>query len=63
MDTSNNEIEIRCMGTIGKNKFVWPEKDDVCLYKNSNIICSIEPPTPVSQRAFRLCREDLKGKT
>ena len=60
MDTSDNEIEIRFIGIIGKNKFAWPEKDNVCWYENSNIIYSIEPPTPVSQRAFGLCREDLE---
>ena len=27
VDTSDNEIEIRCMGIIGENKFVWPETD------------------------------------
>ena len=59
VDTSDNEIEIRCMAIISENKFVWPN-DVVCWYENSNIICSIEPPTPVSQRAFRLCREDLQ---
>ena len=60
VDTSDNEIDIRFMGIIGKNKFPWPEKDNVCWYENSNIIYSIEPPTPVSQTAFGLCREDLE---
>ena len=59
VDTSNDEIEIRCMGIISKNKFAWPEKNDVCWYENSDIICSIEPPTPISQRTFGLCQEDL----
>ena len=59
VDTSDNEIEIRCMGITGGNKFAWPEKD-VCWYENSDIICSIEPPTPVSHRVFGLCREDLE---
>ena len=63
VDTSNNKIEIRCMEILVKNKFMWPEKDG-CWLKNGDIISSIEPPTPVSQRAFGLCREDftkLKG--
>ena len=51
MDTSDNEIEIRCMGIIGANKFARPVKDDICRYENSDI-CSIERPTPVSQGAF-----------
>ena len=59
VDTSNDEIEIKCMGIISKNKFAWPEKNDVCWYENSDIICSIEPLTPVSQRTFGLCQEDL----
>ena len=60
VDTSDNEIEIRCMGIIGENKFVWPETDDVCWYENSDIIFSIEPPHPVCQRGFGLCGEDLE---
>ena len=60
VDTPDNEIEIGCMGIIGENKFVWPEKDDVCWYENSDIICSIEPQIPVSKTAFGLCREDLE---
>ena len=52
VDTSDNETKIRCMGIIDENKFVWPEKDHVCWYENSDIICSIEPPTPTSQIAF-----------
>ena len=60
VDTSNDEIEIRCMGIISKNKSAWPERDDVCWYENRDIICSIEPPTPVSQRTFGLCQEDLE---
>ena len=52
MDTSDNEIEIRYMGIIGANKFARPVKDDICRYENSDIICSIERPTPVSQGAF-----------
>lgn len=38
-----------------RKQFAWPEKDDVCWYGNSDIICSIESPTPVSQKAFGLC--------
>ena len=48
VDTSDNTIEISCTGILVKNKFMWPEKDNVCCYDNGDIICSIEPPTPVS---------------
>ena len=34
--------------------------DHVCWQENSNIISNIEPPTPVSQKVFGLCREDLE---
>ena len=59
VDTSDNEIEVSGMGIIGENKLAWPENDDVCWYKNSDIICSIESLTPVSLRVFGFCREDL----
>ena len=51
------------MEILVKNKFMWPEKD-VRWYENGDIISSIEPSTPVSRRAFGLCRVDftkLKG--
>ena len=52
VDTSDNEIEIRCMGIIGENRFVWPETDDVCWYENS-VLSSV-----LSHRIL-FVREDL----
>ena len=60
VDTSDNKIEIKCTGILVKNKFMCPEKDNVCWYDNGDIICVIESSTPVSQRAFGLGREDFK---
>ena len=60
VDNSDNKTEIRCTGILVKNKFIWSEKDNICWYDNGDIICIIELPTPVSQRAFRLYREDFE---
>ena len=35
-------------------------KTNMCHQKNSDIMCNIEPQTPISQRTFGLCREDLE---
>ena len=60
VDNSDNKIEIRCTGILVKNRFIWSKNDNICWYDNGDIICIIEPPTPVSQRAFRLYREDFE---
>ena len=47
------------MKITGDNKFAWPEGDDVCWYELPDILCIVNPPTPVSQRAFGLLSDDL----
>ena len=59
MNIADDEIEIKCMKIVGVNKFIWPDVDDVHLYDLNSVICSIEPPTPISQRAFGVRKNDL----
>ena len=42
----------------GNNQFIWGKKD---LFKtdNKDIICVVNPPVPVSSRAYGLTKEDL----
>ena len=48
------------MRIVGENKFVWPEKDDISWYENDDVVCTVEPPAPVSQRAFGLSKKDVE---
>ena len=43
---------------LGENRVIF--NFYFCWYKNNDIICSIDPPTPASQTAFGPCREDLE---
>ena len=42
----------------GNNQFIWGKKD---LFRtdNKDIICAVDPPVPVSSRAYGLNKEDL----
>ena len=42
-----------------KNSFIWPDKDDIFKTKESDILCKVSPPEPVSNRAFGLNIADL----
>jgi len=60
LDIADNEMEVKCMKITGENKFVWPEEDDICWYELPGVLCIVNPPTPVSQRAFGLLSADLE---
>ena len=35
---------------VGKNWFRWPAYEDQLYYQDDEILCIIEPPTPVNRR-------------
>ena len=45
--------------THGKNNFKWPVRDDILHYDNEDILCSIEPPFPISRRFYGLSNNDF----
>lgn len=62
LNTADEDLEIKCMMRVSKNSenlFVWPEKDDVSWFSTDDIICSVDPPTPVNNRAFALSERDV----
>ena len=56
-------VTVKCMefATFGKNSFRWPQVDDISLYSPEDILCKINPPTPVSSRFFGLRDNDFKN--
>ena len=49
-------IQVKCMKRIGGNlnKFAWPDKDDISWFTPTEILCNVDPPVPVTSRAFAL---------
>ena len=43
------------------NKFVIPEVDDTCWIEESDILCTIDPPSLTSSRGYTLSCESLKS--
>lgn len=56
VDILSNKIEIKCMKIVGENKFIRPESEDMSWYDIGDVICSIKPPAPVSQKSLAFLR-------
>ena len=39
----------------------WPDKADIGWYSTDEIICNVNPPIPVSNRAFALSATDINS--
>ena len=46
--------------TDGKNSFHWPPREDICPYQFLDIISVIDPPVPINQQFFGLCKKDFE---
>ena len=56
------EIEVKCMKRVGiENQFVWPEIEDISWFETDSVVCLIEPPIPISSRAFGVSQNDLNN--
>ena len=44
----------------GKNSFCWPPREDICSHQFLDIISVIDPPVPISQGFFGLCKKDFE---
>ena len=56
------EIEVKCMKRVGiENQFVWPEIEDISWFETDSVVCLIEPPIPISSRAFGVSQSDLNN--
>ena len=54
-------IQVTCTKRIGGNlnKFAWPDKDDISWFTPTEILCNVDPPVPVTSRAFALFQENV----
>ena len=53
-------VQVKCMKRIrcNLNKFAWPDKDDISWFTPTEILCNVDPPVPVTSRAFILFQEN-----
>ena len=57
----HNGIKIKTMEYTAscKNSFKWPVKDDILYYDTPQILASIQPPAQISNRFFRIKKQEL----
>ena len=48
--------------SVGGRRFVFPEKDDTCWVRESDILCTIEPPNLTSGRGGYSISDESKSK-
>lgn len=48
-----DDLEVKAMSRIGRNRFFWPMFEDVVWYANTDIIAIIDEPSPVTQSRSR----------
>ena len=50
LEVGEIDVQISCMVAIGKNRFFWPRREDVCWYEFDKVICIIPEPQNVTGR-------------
>ena len=49
-----DDIEVKWMAKGGKNMFLWPLRDDVSIYSQSDILLIIDELKLVNKRHYKL---------
>ena len=61
MSVDEDEIEVKCIRTLGNNKFFWPIiHDDISMYSECDVICIVDEPVQVNRRSWKLKDEVLR---
>ena len=50
IDQADGDVQVKCMHNIGRNRFFWPVRHDVCWYKYDDILAIIPEPQKVTAR-------------
>ena len=58
----DNGIKVKTMEYTAshKNSFIWSVKDDILYYDTPQILASIQPPAPISNRFFGIKKEEFE---
>ncbi|KAK3085700.1 hypothetical protein FSP39_007459 [Pinctada imbricata] len=49
-DNDSDGAEVKCMHSVGKNRYFWPRIDDCIWYKWADVLCMIPEPQNVTAR-------------
>ena len=53
MSVDEDEIEVKCMHTLGK--LFWPSiRDDISMYSECDVICIVDEPVQVNRQSWKL---------
>jgi hypothetical protein len=50
IDEDHEDVQVKCMHKIGRNRFFWPSYDDICWYSKDDLVCELPEPEKVTQR-------------
>ena len=54
-DVDKDEVEVKTMHSIGRNRFFWPMLDDILWYSQSQIVTHLDkPPERVTSRHIKI---------
>ena len=54
IDEDEEEVHVKCMYRVGKNRFVWPKIDDMLWYAQEQVLMVIPEPLPVTKRHLQV---------
>ena len=55
-DVQDNEIEVKVMHKIGKNRYFWPMMDDILYYTQDKLVTLLDSePQLVTKRHRQIC--------
>lgn len=57
MATDDSYAQVKCMHSAGRNKFFWPNRDDVLWYLYDDVVRFIPAPQPVTARHMEIQRD------
>lgn len=56
-DTMETHVQVKCMSSIGVNRFFWPLREDVLWYLFEDVLRMIPPPKAVTSRHVEIDKE------
>ena len=48
IDRIRGDVKVSCMHSVGRNRFFWPQRADVCWYEMCDVVAVITEPQKVS---------------
>jgi hypothetical protein len=60
IDVDGPDVQVKCMHSVGANRFFWPSREDVCWYVREDVLEVIPEPLNVTSRHKQVLPEIWK---